>query len=99
MKHARYASLFGLCVLAGCRSGGVLATPEAETRRETSAKLHNGMSEAEATAALGQPAEFRPGNGKKDDVAVYRVKDQNFTIYFYQDRLTRYVSSQQPVNP
>ncbi|HLK58261.1 MAG TPA: hypothetical protein VKU00_16970 [Chthonomonadaceae bacterium] len=42
--------------------------------------------------------EFRPGNGNRDDVAVYQLEDQTFTLYFYRNRLTRYVSSQQPVN-
>jgi outer membrane protein assembly factor BamE (lipoprotein component of BamABCDE complex) len=88
----------GLSLLAGCNSNAPPSTPQAQMRRQTTAKLRNGMTEAEVATVLGQPTEFRPGNGTRDDVAVYRVKDQTFTIYFYQNRLTRFISSQQPVN-
>jgi hypothetical protein len=85
-------------LLAGCRSNTPPSTPQAWVRRQVSAKLHSGMTEAEVAQVLGQPKEYRPGNGKRDDVAIYRLEDQTFTLYFYQNRLTRYVSSQQPVN-
>jgi hypothetical protein len=87
-----------LSLLAGCNSNAPLSTPQATVRRQTIRKLNKGLTEAEVARALGQPTQFRPGNGTRDDVAVYRVGDQTFTIYFFHDRLTRYVSSQQPVN-
>jgi len=98
MKPIQYASVAGLCLLAGCNPNLAPSTPQSMVRRQTAAKLRNGMFENEMAAVLGQPIEFRAGNGARDDVAVYRVKDQTFTIYFYRYRLTRYVSSQQPVN-
>ncbi len=85
-------------LLAGCSTNPVPSSPQATIRRQTSAKLRTGMSEADVSQVLGNPTEFRPGNGARDDVAVYRVGDQTFTIYFYQDHLTRYVSSEHPVN-
>jgi hypothetical protein len=91
--------LIGLFVgLAGCHSPGPPSTPQAAVRRQTSARLHRGMTEAEVAASLGKPSEFRAGNGTRDDVAVYRIEGQTFTIYFYRGRLTRFVSSQLPVN-
>ena len=87
-----------VCLSAGCQSPAVPSTPGALIRRQTSAKLRKGMTVQEVATVLGEPTEFRPGKGNRDDVAVYRVKDQTFTIYFYQNQLTRYVSSQQPVN-
>ena len=98
LKPLQLLSVAALCLLAGCSSNTPLSTPQAVVRRLTTAKLHTGMSESEVAAVLGRPAEFRPGNGARDDVAVYHVKDQTFTIYFYRNRLTRYVSSQLPVN-
>jgi len=86
-----------LCLSTGCHLG---APPDhdATIRYETRAKLRNGMTETEVNQVLGRPSEFRPGNGTRDDVAVYRVGDQSFTTYFYQGRLTRVVSSRKPVN-
>ena len=98
VKPIYFIAVAAICPLVGCHSDVVPATPQSAVRRQTTAKLHNGMTEAEVAATLGQPAEFRPGNGARDDVAVYHVTDQTFTIYFYRNRLTRYVSSQQPVN-
>ena len=98
LKPVRCLPLAGLFALAGCNGSLPPATPQAQVRRQTAALLKNGMSEPEVTAVLGQPKLFRPGNGSRDDVAVYNVRGQNFTIYFYKNRLTRYVSSQQPVN-
>jgi outer membrane protein assembly factor BamE (lipoprotein component of BamABCDE complex) len=98
LKPIPCLSVAGLFLLAGCQSDAPPSTPQAKIRRQTSAKLRSGMSEAEVATVLGQPTQFRPGNGNRDDVAVYRVGDQTFTIYFYQSRLTRYVSSQRPVN-
>ena len=98
LKPIQCLPVVGLCLFVGCRSAGPPSTPQAAIRRQTSAKLRNGMSESDVAAVLGKPIEFRPGNGNRDDFAVYHVKDQTFTIYFYRNRLTRYISSQQPVN-
>ena len=97
LKSLQYYFLAGLCLVSGCGSNRapVLQT---EARRQIAAKLRVGMSEGEVSAVLGQSMEFRPGNGHRDDVGVYRVKGHTFTIYFYQKRLTRYMTSQQPVN-
>lgn len=98
LKPIHCLSVAAICLLAGCHSNAPPSTPQAWVRRQTSAKLHRGMTEAEVAKGLGQPMEFRPGNGNRDDVAVYQLEDQTFTLYFYRNRLTRYVSSQQPVN-
>jgi hypothetical protein len=98
LKPIQYVSVACLFALPGCNPNAPPSTPQAQVRRQTSAKLKNGMTEAEVETELGKPTEFRPGAGKRDDVAVYRVNDQTFTLYFYRNRLTRYVSSQKPVN-
>ncbi|MEP6754844.1 MAG: hypothetical protein ABJA67_05040 [Chthonomonadales bacterium] len=98
MKRNQMPLVALLVVAVGCRNNSLSSSPQAKVRRETSAKLRVGMTTKEVAQTLGQPTEFRRGNATRDDVAVYKVTDQTFTIYFYQDRLTRYVSSQQPVN-
>jgi hypothetical protein len=91
--------LVTLCLPAGCRLGARPDDHDAAVRHQTRAKLHNGMTQAEVDQTLGRrPSEFRPGGGRRDDVALYPVGDETYTLYFYQGRLTRVVSSRKPVN-
>lgn len=87
-----------LIPLLGCRHGTDPGDAAARARHETRAKLQTGMTPNDVAAILGQPAEFRNGNGAKDDVGIYRQSGQTYTIYYYQGRLTRVVNSGEPVN-
>jgi prepilin-type N-terminal cleavage/methylation domain-containing protein len=87
-----------LCSLSGCHSGVSAGQTAAGFRRAAIQKVRAGMTESEVSRALGSPIELRPGNDVKDDVAIYHVGDGRLTVYFYQKRLTRIVSSRVPVN-